>query len=83
MKIMKTIILIADYYNTRETVGVRVSPIELDEQDAVLLGHSHYANLTAGQIKKVKMLSNGPRQVNITNQDNMGRDVEAEVYFNL
>ena len=81
---MKTLIQIADYYNETETVGVRVSPIELDEQDASLLGHSHYALLTAGQIKRLKArLSNGPRQVNATKQDNMGCDVEAEVYFNL
>tara|TARA_R110000782_G_scaffold102769_1_gene190071 strand:+ start:88 stop:333 length:246 start_codon:yes stop_codon:yes gene_type:complete len=76
-------IQIADYYNTGETVNIRAEAIKLGEQDAATLGYSHYAKINEGQIKKMSLLSNGPRRMNVTKQDELGREIEAEVYFNL
>ena len=72
-------------YSEYSTCCVRVEPIKInDEFELATMGAEYYAYLTKGQLAKIKReLPNGAKNVNVTKQDNQGRDIEGEVYFNL
>ena len=80
-----TIVQIRDFYNQNHFAGVRVIPIAMNEIERNQYGCTHYAEITASQIKNLyRRLSNGPRGLNFTSFDQFtGKPDKAEIYFDL
>jgi hypothetical protein len=78
----KQIVQVRDYYHANVTVPVRVV-VEVNDYDGT--GFANVAELTAGQIAKLKrQLPNGPRGFEPTEVDRFtGKDIAGRIYFTL
>ena len=80
-----TIVKVRDFYDKNQTAGVRVIPIAMSEEERSRYGCTHYAIISAGQIKSLyRRLRNGPRGLNVIDLNQFtGKEILAEIYFDL